>query len=346
MTKKPRRVFLSHASADGNLAKKLKALLKGALQGQVFCSSDLGDIKSNEEWFDKIMDQLNQATVCVAIMTPNSLFFSPWVHFEVGGAYLRYRNDPRATNILFACALGLKQTDLPSPFDKLQVRNLAYPSELRTLVFEIGNFLGSGTPKINGEDAVSAAAMGPPHWRFVSPVLMGRRQGESPFNLLSMLQRAKSTLFCAGFNLNHIATSSELQNKLFDWLKKPKHSVWLLLSDPAKKQTFAAWRLVGESYLMDLDKSVKNFRSWLKEGKRLKLKKSQLDIRKTAFFAQTVLAIDPDSAAGEIVITPTIHGGQLSALRPHFCLSKARQPEEFAYYWHTYLDVFKRAAPL
>jgi hypothetical protein len=213
------------------------------------------------------------------------------------------------------------------------------------LVREIGDFFGVSLANIRNTEPVRTAAIGPGHWRFVCPTLVGLRQKESPFNLDSMLERAKSTVFCAGFNLNHIATSEELHSKLLKWLKKPNRSVQLLVSDPANELTFAAWRLVGETYIKDLHKSVENFRKWLKEAKTLKSKR-RLDIRKTEFFPQTVLAIDPNSQAGEIVITPTIHGKHLPGERPHFWLSKARHPEIFAHFWPTYEDVFKRAKPL
>src|SRR5262249_27110264 len=142
--------------------------------------------------------------------------------------------------------------------------------------------------------------------------LVGRRQGQSPFNFESMLARAKSAVFCVGFNLRHVAKSNEIQNELFKRLENPRYSVRLLISDPAKKRTFAAWQLVSETYLADLHESVEAFRSWNEEHKRLKLK-GHLGIRKTAFVAHTVMTIDPNSPGGQMVITPVVPKGQLSA---------------------------------
>jgi hypothetical protein len=350
VAKKARRLFVSHASADRLLAIKLKALLQRALAADVFCSSDVGDIEGGKKWFDEIMDHLKRASVCVAIMTPNSLYFSPWVAYEAGGAYLRFETDPGASRLFPVCAYGLTPGIVPSPFNQLQVRNLADMRELRTLVTEIARSLNVRPRRAlrGARDVSTEAAVGSPHWGYVSSALVGQRQQSSPFNFLSMLERATSDVFCAGFNLHHIATSSVVRSKLLSWLKQlPTRSVRLLLSDKANARQFVVLQSVGASYLEHLSRSVQAFRSWQAEGARLKLEEGQLDIRRASFVALTVLAIDPDSPGGQIVLTPAIWGRPLSAERPHFWLSRGRQPGVFAYYWDTYHDLFiNHAKPL
>jgi hypothetical protein len=68
--------------------------------------------------------------------------------------------------------------------------------------------------------------------------------------------------------------------------------------------------------------------------------------RLAPFIALTVLGIDADSSTGQLVVTPAILGRPLSAERPHFWLTRARQPEVFCYYWDTYQDLFRRSSSI
>ena len=138
-----------------------------------------------------------------------------------------------------------------------------------------------------------------------------------------------------------------IRSQLLSWLKQsPIRSVRLLISDQANARTLAALQSEAKSHLKDLRQSVESLRSWQTEGARLKLQEGQLDIRRGRFIALTVLAVDPDSSGGQIVLTPALWGRPLSTERPHFWLSRAHQPGVFAYYWDTYHDLFQRAVPL
>lgn len=346
-------IFISHASADRQLALIVKELLIRALRKTptltVFCSSDIGDMESGKKWFDQIMLNLRKASACVAIMTPQSVHSSPWVAYEAGGAYLRFQINPRRSRLFPVCAYGMTGAILPSPFNELQVRNLADRREVQILCREVATCLGhkrATTPRGTIRDVVAEASHGSPHWAYVDAALVGQRQGRSPFSIDSLIRQASTDVFCAGFALHHIATTPQVKDQLFDFLRvSSTRSVRIVISDPGKRRLFAGLRLVGETFLDDLQDSIRHFQNWLLEAKKEKLK-GTLEVRRAPFIALTVNCIDPESSNGQLVVTPHILGKPLSAERPHVWLSRRRNPAVFSYYWDSYHDLFRRSVPL
>jgi hypothetical protein len=53
-----------------------------------------------------------------------SVYFSPWVAYEVGGAYLRSRIDPSESRLWIVYAHGFSIQNVPSPFNTEQALNL------------------------------------------------------------------------------------------------------------------------------------------------------------------------------------------------------------------------------
>ena len=100
---------------------------------------------------------------------------------------------------------------------------------------------------------------------------------------------------------------------------------------------------VEPTYMEDYKESINAFRDWIREAKGRNLS-TQLYIRTTPIVAVTVLAIDPDSSSGQIVVTPTVLGRSYSAQRPHFWVSKGKHPAAFRYYWDAYKEIFNKAA--
>jgi hypothetical protein len=326
-------------------------LLSHAFQDHIpdvtfFCSSDVGHIESGKKWFDQIIANLKKAKACVTLITPQSLYFSPWVTYEAGAAYLHFELYPSRSRLFPVCAYGITPGVIPSPFRELQVRNLADPKEILTLCRELANVIGCEklkTPRRTTRDVVAEASDASPYWAHVSRALVAHRQASSPFSFDALLKQAKTDVFCAGFNLYNIATTPSLKKALFEFLKvSPDRSVRLLISDYRKRAKFAAWQAVGEHFLKDLAKSVQSFRTWRSELKKRKLK-GTLDIRCTSFVPLTIVCVDPESSDAQLVVTPIVLGRPLGVERPHFWLSRRYQPAVFAYYWDSYHDLFRRA---
>ena len=347
-------VFITHASVDRPLALLMKQLISNTFQVgrqslSCFCSSDIGDIEAGKHWFNQILEKLRKANICIAIMTPQSLYYSPWVAYEFGGAYMKFAINPKQSRLFPVCAYGIRGGDLPSPFNELQARDLSNSREVWTLSQEIAKALVISTfrkPRSIIQKVVSEASNGSPYWSYVSRALVGQRQASSPFSLDAILKQAKTTLFCAGFNLHHVATRPEVKKTIFDFLRDtPTKTVKLLVSDPNKFKEFAAWQCVGQNFLADLQESVANFKEWISDSTAQKLE-GKLDIRCAEFIPLTVIAIDPDASHAQIVLTPNVPQRPLGVERPNFWLSRKNQPAVFAHYWDSYNDLFTRAKPI
>jgi len=169
-------VFISHTSTDRRLALMIKDLLAQTFQGQkpettFFCSTDVGDIEGGKKWFDQIFENLKKAKVCIALVTPQSLYFSPWVAYESGGAYLRFELDPHGSRLFPVCAYGITPGTVPSPFSELQVRNLADPKEVSILCREVANAIGYKRfkkPRRITQDIAAEASNASQNWVYVS----------------------------------------------------------------------------------------------------------------------------------------------------------------------------------
>ena len=77
------RVFLSHASVDNILARKIRNLLLRALDAKVFTTEDLS---AGENWQSKLRQELSQSDYVVALLTPQSVRSNFLLH-ELGAAW-------------------------------------------------------------------------------------------------------------------------------------------------------------------------------------------------------------------------------------------------------------------
>ena len=346
-------IFISHASGDRVLAVKVKELLADAFRKArprptVFCSSDVGDIEGGKEWLEEIMRHLNEAAACVTLVTPRSAHGSPWVAYESGGAYLRFKANRTKSRLFPACAHGIPRSSLPAIFKHLQARDLSSSSDVVALVKEVASCVNATVQitRARVRDVVTEASAGTRHWEFVDQALVGQRQGSSPFSFESLLPEAKTDIACAGFSLHHIATSARCKAGVFDFLRdSPERTVRLLIADSTKPRHLALWKLVGPTFLTDLKKAELAFSGWLRQAKRERLK-GRLVVARTPFVGVTVVCVDPEAHDAVLVLTPSIVGKPLSAERPHVVLTRSGQPAAFSYYWYAYQDLFNRSKPL
>jgi TIR domain len=120
--RKRRHVFLSHASADQQIANKLQELIELVSLNSVgvWFSSDgkpTGGIAPGD-WRDQIKRRLRAAKLVVALLTPESLN-RPWIAFECGfGAAV-------ANGKVIPVTLGLDTAGgIPMPLNMFQVYQL------------------------------------------------------------------------------------------------------------------------------------------------------------------------------------------------------------------------------
>lgn len=338
-------IFISHASEDRNLALQLKSLFERILGLPVFCTSDIRAVEGGKAWFDQIMTALRHARVCITVLTPASIH-RRWVMFESGGTFALAWGREETLRMFPTTAGGLRASNLPGPFDMIQARDLRSAKGVRQLCREVAGVFGvrtSSPPRGVVPAICSVARKGSPHWTAVSQVLAGQRADESPFSLDNLLANAEKRVFCAGQNLNYVATSSGIRRRLTKWLRRGAgRKVELLICDPEETGAVDAWTVVGQKYREDLDQSVRAFHRWKTTLKKAGIAR-RIDIRVTKLVTTTLTAIDPTDEKGLMILTPVVFGKPISGERPHFALSRAANRMIFNHYWETYREVFRRA---
>lgn len=108
-------LFISHITEEGELANRLKRLLKKHFVGafDIFDSSDTESIAAGEEWLSSIRNALHSTSVELILASEASIR-RPWVNFEAGAAWIQ------GTAVIPACHSGLSVARLPMPFANLQ----------------------------------------------------------------------------------------------------------------------------------------------------------------------------------------------------------------------------------
>jgi hypothetical protein len=129
-------VFISHAAVDQEIALALKIHLGRAFPGvEVFVSSDPEDLPLGNQWVEKILQALNDATVVLALTTERGLS-RKWVWFETGRTWF-------AGTTCIPCCLGkTRKSGLPAPFQSLMGVNIDEDEDVRRLLSECGKHLG------------------------------------------------------------------------------------------------------------------------------------------------------------------------------------------------------------
>jgi hypothetical protein len=346
----PAQIFISHASEDATLALRLKDLLDGSFPSgtdrgrvSVFCTSDIRVVEGGRAWFDEIMTALRKAQVCITVLTPASVR-RRWVMFESGGAFTLSWGCQKV-RMLPASAGGPRRGSLPAPFDMITSRDLRTRSGVRQLCREVaGVFNARFQPPAKVVAAIcSEARKGSPHWSTVSEVLAGQRLDESPFSLDALLNKSANHIFCAGQNLNYLASCISMRRRLSTWLRKgPGRKLQLLICDPAEDGAVDAWTVVGHKYRDDLHQSIRVFQSWKAQLRSAGIA-GRLDIRVTKLVTMTLTVVDPSADTGLMILTPVVFGKPISGERPHFALSRTANRSIFNHYWETYREVFRRA---
>lgn len=111
-----RNLFISHHSADGALARKLRNCLKAAFLGQhsIFLSEELA---AGADWFAELTAFLRKKPITIVLVSVSAMQRS-WVWFEVGAGW-------NAGGVVIpVCTRGVTVERLPDPLRRLQAVNL------------------------------------------------------------------------------------------------------------------------------------------------------------------------------------------------------------------------------
>ena len=144
-------VFLSHASSDEQLLKRLKESLAKKTGGAVtlFLSSDGQSIPLGRNWVHEIQQALDKSLLMFVFVSPNSLR-SSWVHFESGYAY------SKNIRVVPGGVLGVDLLRVPAPLSLLQGFNLSSGAALNNLIAIINREFDHGHAESFSDDDFAA----------------------------------------------------------------------------------------------------------------------------------------------------------------------------------------------
>jgi hypothetical protein len=137
------RLFVSHSSADAELARGLQRELDQWFLGTVesFNSSERGSLAPGDPWLEEIESNLRSADALIALMTPAGLR-SPWVNFEAGAVWLR-----EGSTVIPCCAGQSRKGSLPPPYSYLQALDLDAAADIESLFELISKLCGLACPQ-------------------------------------------------------------------------------------------------------------------------------------------------------------------------------------------------------
>jgi hypothetical protein len=123
------KIFISHASADTDIALALQGSIRATFLGgvNVFVSSDGQSISPGDDWRGRIEEALREADIALVICTESSLA-RPWLGFEAGAAWMR------GAKVVPLCYHGLRIESLPLPFGSRQALDLGRPEDMNALL--------------------------------------------------------------------------------------------------------------------------------------------------------------------------------------------------------------------
>lgn len=122
-------VFFSHSSKDKEVLSKLKDVFSEKTGGtiDVFLSSDGQSIPLGRNWVHRVQEALEQSSLMVVFITPNSLR-SSWIYFEAGFAY------SKGIRVIPVGFLGTDLSHISPPLNLLQGFNINNKDGLDNLI--------------------------------------------------------------------------------------------------------------------------------------------------------------------------------------------------------------------
>ena len=125
----PPSVFLSHVTAESNVALAVREQLELAIPGlRVFASS--ADIALGSRWLAEIDIALRRAKALLVLCSRWSVE-RRWINFEAGAGWGQKKP------VIPLCPQGMRTADLPDLLQALQAQNLHDEGDCRTLVSKL-----------------------------------------------------------------------------------------------------------------------------------------------------------------------------------------------------------------
>jgi hypothetical protein len=126
------KLFISHASSDGDFANAIKQEVEKVFANgvDVFSTSSPGAIRVGRDWLQDIESKLQETQAVIAIVTPISIE-RPWLWFELGASWMKGRSGD--LQIYPLCAPEIDLGNLPAPLNRLQALSMGKAGDLKQL---------------------------------------------------------------------------------------------------------------------------------------------------------------------------------------------------------------------
>lgn len=128
------KVFLTHTGDDKDIIKYFADKITSITLGQIkfwYCTDTKiqGGFSVGDTWYHRILSEINQSDVVIAIVTPNSKL-KPWLYFESGYGIAKNKT-------FFPVCLGMKKDELDSTLREFQSYQLTSYSDVVKLIGEL-----------------------------------------------------------------------------------------------------------------------------------------------------------------------------------------------------------------
>lgn len=135
-------VFISHIKEEEKLASELQECLRRDFLGNLSIFLSSKDLNPGEVWFKEIIDNLQKTEVLLLMCSPRSINRC-WLHFEAGAIFIKEKP------VIPICYGGLKISDLPPQFRRMQAITLNDPKDIKKLYEVATKLLECDLPQVD-----------------------------------------------------------------------------------------------------------------------------------------------------------------------------------------------------
>ena len=138
-------IFISHIKEEEKLARELQECLKRDFLGNLSIFLSSKDLNPGEVWFKEIIDNLQKTEVLLLMCSPRSIDRC-WLHFEAGAIFIKEKP------VIPICYGGLKISDLPPQFRRMQAITLDDPKDIKKLYEVATKLLECDLPPVDYQE--------------------------------------------------------------------------------------------------------------------------------------------------------------------------------------------------
>src|SRR3954468_4199646 len=137
------RIFVSHTHGDVALVKAIETLIRTIFGERVLVSfsssKEEGGIKTGQDWYRWIVQQVRECHVALVLLTPASVG-KPWILWECGavyGAAEAVREHAKEVDKVRALTFQLSPDEVPSPLQRSQTLDGTSQTDVEKLLGEL-----------------------------------------------------------------------------------------------------------------------------------------------------------------------------------------------------------------